>query len=293
MLKVGETNSKSLVIGGIYREHQQLGRWDNNDNRMERQRKQEWRWERIVTKWKAAGRNRKTIVVGDINLDQMRWVNPEQHLESMVERTQNEIETEEFVQMVTGFTRQWCHQADSLLDHCWVNCEQRVLKIYNVVRGNSDHNVVGLDVSVWDIKLGEQNTRRRSWKYFDRTRCLQTFTNTDWSDILTQTNVDVAASRLEERITDIMETEAPMKTVQMRTRYLKWISDNTKAEIIRRDITRDIAKVTDSELDWACYRSLRNSCTKLQRKDRAEFLSKTFSRLEKEKDGAKIYSTAK
>ena len=45
-VRVGETKRKSIVIGGIYREHQQLGQVDRNVTRLEKQitpGEQQWR----------------------------------------------------------------------------------------------------------------------------------------------------------------------------------------------------------------------------------------------------------
>ena len=75
---------------------------------------------------------------------------------------------------------------------------------------------MGVDLSSGNISRGGGNVVRRSWKHFDPKRCYRTFRDTDWSEILTENNVDVAASRLEEMIREIMEQEAPMKTLQIR-----------------------------------------------------------------------------
>ena len=46
----------------------------------------------------------------------------------MVEHTKEYIEAEGFTQIVTGTTRAWHDQVDSLLDQIWVNCPQIVEK---------------------------------------------------------------------------------------------------------------------------------------------------------------------
>ena len=127
-VKVGDTKRKSIMIGGLYREHQILGRGETHDTRIERQRKQAWRWRRMCRKWKEAGRRYKTVVIGDLNLDKLRWENPEQHLTELVEVVQDNIENEGFVQIVAGHTRTWRQQADSLLDQVWTNCANRIIK---------------------------------------------------------------------------------------------------------------------------------------------------------------------
>ena len=92
-------------------------------------------------------------------------------------------------------------------------------------------------------------------------RCLKKFQDRDWQDILTVDNVDIANSLLEERILDIINSEAPMRTVQLRTKYNQWITDSTKLTMAARDKALDKARITGEHLDWTSFRKLRNSCT--------------------------------
>ena len=116
---------------------------------------QELRWVKIVEKWSQAGRNTNCIVLGDMNLDFLKWHDPDQFHEEMVDLVQRRIELEGFSQIITGHTRSWPGQADSLLDHIWVNCPNRVVSHQNVVNGASDHNVVEVIVAGKDLVTGE------------------------------------------------------------------------------------------------------------------------------------------
>ena len=84
-VNIGLTRKSSLVVGGAYRKHQILGGNNKDKTRQEIQREQEVRWNRVVQKWKELAKNTKCIVIGDMNLDHLRWSNPEQHLELMVD----------------------------------------------------------------------------------------------------------------------------------------------------------------------------------------------------------------
>ena len=57
-----------------------------------------------------------------------------------------------------------------------------------------------------------------------------------------ETAVNLANSRLEEKACKIMDKLAPMKTVQTRTTYKNWISNDTKADINLRFMARNKAK---------------------------------------------------
>ena len=292
-VKVGSQRSKSIVVGGIYREHQQLGQGNIAATRMEKQRRQEVRWGKIVKNWVNAGKNCSCIAIGDMNLDYLRWTNPEQHLIQMVETTQNKIELAGFTQLIKNFTRTWRNQADSLLDHVWSNCSNKIIRHFNEPRGDSDHNLIGVDVSCKEIKSGGFNIKKRRWKNFNKELFLQKVKDTDWNDILEETNTDVANSLFEEKYCNILESIAPMSIVQVRTHYNKWISPETKLEMQQRDSLKNRARQTDLDSDWLLFRQKRNYCTKLQKQDKAKSLRKMFDKIETENDTAALHSSTR
>ena len=229
---------------------------------MEVQKEQETRWRKFLYKWSSISRNTKCIVLGDINLDHLRWSNPEPHLDNMVEDMKNLIETSGFTQIILGLTRSWRGQSDSLLDQICTNCSQRTIKSFNIDRSSSDHNVDGMEISTKDIIVGGPNVWKTCWKEFNKQCCLDSFRQIDWSDILAQTYISLANSQLEDIICEIMDREAPMKLVQVRSKYRSWVSSETKLEMDKRDKARTLARDSDRDEDWADYMCLRNICTK-------------------------------
>ena len=292
-VKVGTQKENSILIGGIYRQHKLLSTEHRDVTRQQLLLEQERRWEKIIRKWKTISRNVNCVVIGDLNLDHLRWSSPEQHLERMVDQVKDNIETCGFLQLITGHTRVWQQQADSLLDHVWSNCPARILRTWNDTRGSSDHNVIGVEVVCKDVRQGGDNIVKRVWKKFDKTSCLTDFKNTSWQDVLEETNVNVANALMEEKICRIMDKHAPFQTVQVRSNYKKWISDKTKVEMNLRDTARERARATNLDCHWEEYRSRRNSCTQLQRQDKKKHLNDLFENIEKEADTAKLFSTTR
>ena len=62
--------------------------------------------------------------------------------------------------------------------------------------------------------------------------------------------LDTANSALEEILANLLNSEAPITTRQVRTKYHNWIRDNTKIEMIQRDLARDVAKISNLDTDW-------------------------------------------
>ena len=84
-----------------------------------------------------------------------------------------------------------------------------------------------------------------------------------------------------------------MKLVQVRTNYNNFITESTKVTMARRDITRDLAKLSGLNDDWTEYRRLRNMCTSLQRHDKSSYLKNIYDNIEKENDAAKLFATTR
>ena len=112
----------------------------------------------------------------------------------------------------------------------------------------------------------------------------------DWNEILTQTDVDVANSLLEEKIILILNSEAPMRTSQVQTRYNKYLSVQTKSLMEERDRLREIARRTQTGEDWAVFRTHRNLCTREQRKDKSNYLKAAYDKIECENDSGRLFS---
>ena len=120
--KISGSGYKTLYLGGVYREHTIL----NQPEVMNSEQHQFSRWKLFIDQWKLANSLSDCVVIGDINLDMLRWDSPVQINIGMTDLVKMEIEAEGSVQLVEGPTRFWPHQRDSLIDHIWTNCPQKV-----------------------------------------------------------------------------------------------------------------------------------------------------------------------
>ena len=287
-IRIGTSKKTSVIIGGLYREHSQLGK-DTNLSSKEKLKLQERRWDRILARWKALGDSGRCFVIGDLNLDFLRWDSPDQHHAYMVDSTKNIIEVSGFIQLITSVTRAWSMQADSLLDHIWTNSADRVIKHGNEVRASSDHHVISVEIAMKELKTGGQNVVKRLWKNFKKEDFLQDVKNTDWDSIMLLTNVDVANSQFEEKFCHILDKHAPMSTCQIRTKFNNWITHDTKMEMESRNIAWMKARTTGSTEDWDHYKKCRNLCTKKQKIDKSNYLNNIYTELETETNTAKLF----
>ena len=65
-------------------------------------------------------------------------------------------------------------------------------------------------------------------KNFDDKKFREKLLRSQLDEILTCTDVNIAAELLVSKLTDILDEMAPIKTVQTRTNYAPWIADDTK-----------------------------------------------------------------
>ena len=63
------------------------------------------------------------------------------------------------------------------------------------------------------------------------------------------------------KISEILDQVAPIKTIQVRKKYVPWLSPATKELIKERDEAQVKATHTKCQDDWRAFKSLRNTIT--------------------------------
>ena len=291
-IKVGAPGRKPLKIGGFYRElsllKQGTPNLSNDPNR------QLARWNTLLEGWKAAAAgDAPCLIIGDINLDYLKWDQPEFHVARMVERTKLEIETLGFSQLVRSFMRTWPDQDDSCVDHIWTNCQDRVAGHTNMIRSGSDHNVITVLMRMKDRILCRQEILKRSRKDMCNRRAQESMRNVEWGDLYGSNDINVINSILETKILEVLDREAPLKVCQIRKNYRKWVSKELKDMMNDRDKLRERARTTGDRENWQAYRTKRNKVSKETKKCKDKYFKEIFSKLEGENDTKKIFGTTK
>ena len=71
-------------------------------------------------------------------------------------------------------------------------------------------------------------------------------------------NVNQAVELMSSKITSILDTMAPIRTVQVRTNYAPWLSQETKNLMSERDSLQSRAAKTRCAEDWKRFKTVRN-----------------------------------
>ena len=272
---------EKMTVGGVYREHQLL--YQPRPNPTLPEEAQIDRWLLLLESWKLAGRKSMCTVLGDMNLDYLRWENPDQAHAIMVDTTKDEIESEGFTQVIRGRTRQWRGQA---------NTPNRLISTINEDRAISDHNYTSFLLRTKGKVDTGQDTQRRIWKHFDPETFREKIRQIDWSDFYNCENIDLLNDFFVEKVNSVLDTIAPMKNCQWRKKHCNWVNDELIQKIKERDQAREVARETDLHLDWIEYRRLQNDCTKAQKKRKNEFFKHVFEKNIENSDVKNTYRMA-
>ena len=286
-VKLGGKGGRPMHIGGIFCDHRLL--LQDQPNMTGTPHLHKLRWNRIVKGWKLAAKNAKCITIGDSNLDYKRWDNPDPRVASMVTQTKNEIKTLGFFQAIKETTRSWPGQPDSLVDQLRSNSPESIISSSNTPRGPSDHNVIGAVLRTKDREFQEHDMWRRMREGMDVESFRNRVASIDWSEFYKCRNIDLLNSYLEDKIGEILDSEAPLKEIQARKKHRNWLSQEMKAEMVHRDNLKEVARVTGSPAAWNLYKKARNTCSKNLLKTKDKYYKEMYEKFEKENDTKNIY----
>ena len=146
-LEVGLPRQRKILICNLYRDWQYL---DQDSNASLATSAQISRWLNFLDQWETAmDENREIHVMGDTNLDFLKWNNSSQpgsqqknRLHKLSNAVFDRIIPYGFVQLVSSPTRFWPGQEPSGLDHWYTNKPGKISEIQVNNHGTSDHKIL-------------------------------------------------------------------------------------------------------------------------------------------------------
>ena len=109
---------------------------------------------------------------------------------------------------------------------------------------------------------------KRGFKNFDEERFRDEIRGLRWFDVYTSADVNTAVSLFTDKLTAVLDKFAPIRTIQVRSQYAPWLSDATKLIIGQRNRAQSAASSAQDQDKWRFFKNLRNTATKLIRKDK-------------------------
>ena len=278
-LECGLPGQKGILVCAGYRQWQLPGQSDNSSGCVSEQLV---RWLRFLEMWeKALNEDKEVIVTLDANLDFLTWRSdnlPQSHssvkLRPLIDALFDQILPLGVSQLVTGATRLMRGQPQSGLDHLYSNKPDKLSSVQTFITGMSDHKFIKVTRFARSFRQNLRYIRKRIFKDFVDKKFQQKLEESNLYEILSCTDVNDATKILVDKISKVLDEMAPIKTIQTRTNYVPWLSEDTKGLQQERDGSQKKASHTDDPEDWRLFRSLRNLVTSKSRSDKVEWEQK-------------------
>ena len=168
-LEVGMPRQRKILIATFDREWQYLNKSEDSSRSVQAQLE---RWCNFLTQWETAlSEGREVVVMGDINLDFLKWTRTDlsstdstMRLKPLTEALFSRIIPHGVSQLVKEATRVWPGQSDSGLDHIYSNKPEKCSAIYLELTGGSDHKLLKFTRFAKSFTRKAKYVRKRSFK---------------------------------------------------------------------------------------------------------------------------------
>ena len=278
-LKGGQRNSKDILFCHVYREHLSrqgvaaqceymttfLGQWES------------------ATQYGGRAEPNETHICGDMNIDvyQGRWLDPDYHLIALSRLIKAACDVNNFHQMVKDITRLQFNSVSnttdiSCIDHIYTNARFRCSNAEVISFGDSDHDLIGYTRYSKNPPIPAKIICKRSYKKFVSEAFLSDVSGTDWSEVYSCTDVDLATECFTRKFRYILNVHAPWSRVQQRKTFCPWITQETKDLMKQRDLwkqkAKDLALISQVACPaqiaaWDQYKKYRNTVNNRKKKD--------------------------
>ena len=155
-----------------------------------------------------------------MNLNHCNWTdeslpnsNQSSRLRSLITALFSSIFPHGVSQHVHGPTRHFPSQVSTGLDHCYTNRPDKISEVGTQHCGGSDHMLIFAVRYAKYIKASPSYIRRRCNKNFSPTEFVAAIQQVSWLEIYLSDDVNHAVQLLSDKITFILDTMAPIRTI--------------------------------------------------------------------------------
>ena len=263
-LEVGLPNHKKFLVCQTYREWQYCNQQgDKTSNSVPEQLA---RWLQFLDQWeRALATGMEVHCLGDLNLNHCNWTdnnlsksNQSYKLRDLISALFTRIFPHGVTQLVSGPTRHFPGQVSTGLDHYFTNRPDKISSVQSHHCGGSDHMMITGVRHSKSFQSRPKYIRRRSYKNFDSQAFKREVQQVNWLELYLSDDVDKAVEIFFTKITDILDVMAPVRTFQVRTKFVPWLSKETTEMMKDRDRLHKVASETNDINDWKAFKVARN-----------------------------------
>ena len=111
------------------------------------------------------------------------------------------------------------------------------------------------------LKSSIRYVRKRVYKNFCAASFCEEVRQISWYDLYLCDSPSQAAQLLTNKLSEILDQMAPIRTIQVRKKYVPWLSHATKELMKERDTAQTKAAKSKCQDDWRAFKNLRNTTT--------------------------------
>ena len=211
-------------------------------------------------------KNPITVIITDNNLTSS---NQTSKMRPLINLLFSKIFPHGVSQLVTVATRSWNNQQDSGLDHLYSNRPDKLSEV-QVKSSFSDHKLLYVVRYAQSIKKSARYVTKRSYLKFCPKDFLTELKAVSWWDLYQATDVSIALNILTKKLTKILDKMAPIRKIQVRTRFAPWLSSSTKEKMSHRDELQEQARQTKNPEDWNLYKKSRNKVNSILKNEKSK-----------------------
>ena len=283
--------SRKLLVSNVYRDHQWLNQGLDKTSKSDEAVMR--RWEVYLDQWRRALESGAEVhCLGDMNLDSAKLQGNSGPQQPLVDALLHQVVPLGVTQCAPPGT--WTPQGRqrgqaSGLDHYWTNRPEKLSEVEALTVGHSDHKLISAVRNTRVVMAGSQYVRKRSYKNFEESKFIEAVKQTKWWPVYSCDSVDRAVELFTVSLTSILDSMAPVRTIQLRRQYAGWLSQPTKDLMAARDSA--VAEYTRTRLpgDWEEARLLRNRVSSLLKSEKCRYMSEKVKRCEEQKDTGQVW----
>ena len=212
----------------------------------------------------------ETIIVGDINIDQLNRYSPDFKYFST-----NIIEPLSMTQVIDTATR-ITNNSRRCIDIIMVNNKEKCLN-HGVAATYSDHHLVYMSYDVQKPKKEARKITKRDMKNFPLEQFIEDVRNAPWHIIecFQEHDINNKVTALENMLTSIIDKHAPYKTFVVKDQPIaQWMNKDLLKQMDHRDKLLEHCNKTGRRADRENFKKARNEVSHNQRKAKKSHINK-------------------
>ena len=177
-------------------------------------------------------------------------------------------------QLIKHPTRVTCHTS-TLIDHIITNCEEKVTQSGVINTSLSDHQLIFCTRKIRRVKTNNhKQISLRSLKNYSMENFEQKLKDTAFPNYEKFSDVNSAYSDLVNKITQVLNNPAPLRTIRIKNQSNEWFDGELAAQICNRGKLFKMFKKSKLHIDELIYKEAKNTVQRLIKEKKKTFFSK-------------------